>query len=103
MSDEKDYTAESKDLISRKERELERMKEGLKAFEKELKNLYKTQLKDQDVRSALAQEMVNGVRGRAVGNRQLLEAAQKIGGEGTVYWNEGAPTGFEDKYWENDE
>lgn len=106
MSDEdKDYTAASKAVISRKQREIEKTRDKLAAFEQELKRAHKGFLKDEDTLNNVRQEILNGVRGRATGNSGLAEKAKKLGGEGQIFIDEHV-TGYaeaENPYWKDED
>ena len=106
MSDEdKDYTAASKAVISRKQREIEKTRDKLEAFESELKRAHKGFLKDEEHLNAVRQEILNGVRGRATGNTALAEKAKRLGGEGQIFIDEHV-TGYaeaENPYWSKDD
>lgn len=109
MSDNenKDYSAQSRAVINKKERDIEKAKDLADAFKKEIHKVHKSFLTDEDTKDKVRQEILNGVRGRETGNSRLANAAQRFDdGEGQVFVNEGTITGFENEkpYWkrEND-
>lgn len=106
MADEdKDYTAASKTVISRKEREIQSVRDKLVAFEQELKRAHKGFLKNEDTLNSVRQEILNGVRGRVTGNSDLAEKAKKLGGEGQIFLDEHV-TGFaeaDNPYWKDED
>ena len=106
---EKDYSKQAQLIINKKEREIEAAKESVKAFERKIKQFHKEALRDPDVKNALAQEIVNGVRGRTP-NSNLIDkiranakgANQGINSDSIESFGnaDNVPTGFDRRYWE---
>lgn len=107
MSDEdKDYSAQARSVISKREREIARTKEMAEAMTEQIAKAYKKRLTNEDTLSHVRQEMLNGMKGRNTGNSRIAEQAGRLpDGEGQVFINEGTITGFEDEdpYWKRDE
>lgn len=106
MADEdKDYSAASKAVIAKKQREIDRAKEMSEALTKELHKVHKSFLKDEDTRDKVRQEILNGVRGRA-GQSQNLERLKGTlrGGEGTLQeFEPDSIVGNEHPYWKDED
>ena len=110
MADDKDYSAQSKIVIARKEREIERARDAAEAMKAALHKMHKQMLRDEEVKSSVSQEMINGVRG----NAPLAGILAKLkGGRASEGVNapdledfgnaDNTPTGLDDRYWERDE
>jgi hypothetical protein len=101
-------------LLARKEAEMDRAKQALEATQRGLKNLYKDLLNDQEVKQAVSQEMIAGVRGETrvsdVLNKLLNKTGNAMNNERGVQSGSieqfnnfnNDPTGNEDRYWERD-
>lgn len=112
MADDKDYSAQSKIVIARKEREIEKARDLAEAFKSQLQGFHKKMLKDEDVKKSVSQEMMNGVKG----NSPLSGILAKLKGKSTNaaegmnspdledFGNaDNTPTGLDERYWESDE
>jgi hypothetical protein len=111
MADDKDYSAASKIVIARKEREIEKAKDMADAFKKALHAHHREMLSDADVKKSVSQEMMNGVKGGSPlsGILAKLKGAKTNAAEGMnspdleEFGNaDNTPTGLDDRYWEND-
>lgn len=103
--DDKDYSAASKAVIAKKQREIDHAREMTEALTKELHKVHKSFLKDEDTRDHLRQEILNGVRGRTGGSANLdrLKGSLK-GGEGTLQeFEPDSIVGNERRYWAEDD
>lgn len=109
MADDKDYSAQSKLVIARKEREIERIRDTAEAIKSQLHKLHSTMLRDDEIKSSISQEMINGVKGNAplTGILAKLKGAKTNAAEGMNSLDledfgnaENTPTGLDDRYWE---
>jgi hypothetical protein len=103
--DDKDYSAASKAVIAKKQREIDRAREMTDALTRELHKVHKSFLKDEDTRDQLRQEILNGVRGRTGGSANLdrLKGSLK-GGEGTLpEFEPDSIVGNERPYWKDED
>ena len=103
--DDKDYSAASKAVIAKKQREIDRAKDLSEALTKELHKVHKSFLKDEDTRDKVRQEILNGVRGRT-GQSQNLERLRGTlkGGEGTLSeFEPDSIVGNERPYWKDED
>lgn len=110
MAEDKDYSAQSKLIIARKEREIERAKEAVEAMKSALHKMHKQMLRDEEIKSSVSQEMINGVRGNAPLAGILAKLKGSRANEGVNssdledFGNaDNTPTGLDDRYWERDE
>lgn len=112
MADDKDYSAQSKIVIARKEREIEKARDSMEAMRSQLQKLHKAMLKDEEIKSSVSQEMINGVKGNAplAGILAKLKGVKTNANEGINsadledFGNaDNTPTGLDDRYWERDE
>lgn len=110
MAEDKDYSAQSKLIIARKEREIERAKEAAEAMKSALHKMHKQMLRDEEIKSSVSQEMINGVRGNAPLAGILAKLKGSRANEGVNssdledFGNaDNTPTGLDDRYWERDE
>jgi hypothetical protein len=107
MSDEdKDYSAQSRSVINKRQREIDRTKEMAEAMTEQIAKAYKKKLTNEDNLINIRQEIINGMNGRNRGNSRIAEQASRLpDGEGQVFVNEGTITGFEDEdpYWRKDD
>ena len=106
MADEdKDYSATSRAVIAKKQRELDRTRELTEALTHELHKAHKSFLKDEETRDQLRQEILNGVRGR-IGKSSNLERLRDSlkGGEGTLSeFEPDSIVGNERPYWKDED
>ena len=109
MADDKDYSAQSKIVIARKEREIERARDAAEAMKSALHKMHKQMLRDEEVKSSVSQEMINGVKGNAPlsGILAKLKGVKTNASEGINspdledFGNaDNTPTGLDDRYWE---
>ena len=109
MAEDKDYSAQSKIVIARKEREIERAREAVEAMKNALHKMHKQMLRDEEVKSSVSQEMINGVRGNAplAGILAKLKGSKTNAAEGMNSTDledfgnaDNTPTGLDDRYWE---
>ena len=111
MSEDKDYSAQSKIVIARKEREIERARDAADAMKAALHKMHKAMLKDEEIKSSVSQEMIGGVKG----NNPLSGILAKLMGIKTnaaeginsadleEFGNaDNTPTGLDDRYWETE-
>jgi len=112
MADDKDYSAQSKIVIARKEREIEKARDAMEAMRNELHRMHKNMLRDEEVKSSVSQEMINGVKGNAPlqGILAKLKGVKTNASEGVNspdledFGNaDNTPTGLDDRYWEREE
>ena len=110
MAEDKDYSAQSKIVIARKEREIERAREAVEAMKNALHKMHKQMLRDEEVKSSVSQEMINGVRGNAPLQGILAKLRGSKANEGINssdledFGNaDNTPTGLDDRYWEREE
>lgn len=110
MSENDPYEAQTRTVLNRKAREMERAKDELDATKKMIKNMYRELLDDRDIRSAVSQEMIAGVKGQS----QVSQVLEKLMGRQKTsdglnakdienFGNEyNCPTGNEDRYWDKE-
>ena len=112
MAEDKDYSAQSKIVIARKEREIERARDAADAMKTALHKMHKAMLQDEEIKSSISQEMINGVKGGSPlsGILAKLKGAKTNAAEGfnspdlEDFGNaDNTPTGLDDRYWENGE
>ena len=110
MAEDKDYSAQSKIVIARKEREIERARDAAEAMKAALHKMHKQMLRDEEVKSSVSQEMINGVRGNAPLSGILAKLKGSKANEGVNssdledFGNaDNTPTGMDDRYWEREE
>lgn len=108
MAEDKDYSAQSKIVIARKEREIERAREAVEAMKNALHKMHKQMLRDEEVKSSVSQEMINGVRGNAPLAGILAKLKGSRANEGVNssdledFGNaDNTPTGLDHRYWED--
>lgn len=97
-------------LLARKEAEMERARQSLEATQRSIKGLYRQMLKDDEIKSAVSQEMIAGVRGET----RVSQVLEKLMGKSNSHdglnnrsiesFNneDNCPTGTEERYWERD-
>jgi len=111
MSEGKDYSAQGELVVKRKEREIEKAKDAMEAMKSQLHKLHKAMLKDEDIKSSVSQEMINGVKGNSplAGILAKLKGAKTNAADGLNsadledFGNaDNCPTGLEERYWENE-
>lgn len=102
-------------LIARKEQEREMAKQNLEAMQRSIKGMYKQMLKDDEIKSAVSQEMIAGVRGETrvsqVLDKLLNKTGQAMNNERGLNSNsienfgnmDNVPTGQEERYWERED
>ena len=103
--EDKDYSAASRSVIAKKQREIDRAQEMAEALKSQLHKVHKKLLTDEEIRDQVRQEILNGVRGRATGSGNLdrLKGSLK-GGEGNLQdFESDAVVGNERRYWEDEE
>ena len=103
--DDKDYSAASKSVIAKKQREIDHARDMTEAFKKELHKVHKAFLKDEDTRDQVRQEILNGVRGRTGVSANLDRLKNTLkGGEGTLQeFEPDSIVGNERRYWDEEE
>ena len=103
--DDKDYSAASKAVIAKKQREIDHARDMTEALKKELHKVHKSFLKDEDTRDQVRQEILNGVRGRSGGSANLERLRGTLkGGEGTLSeFEPDSIVGNERQYWNEEE
>lgn len=110
MSEDKDYSAQSKAVIARKEREIEKARDAVEAMKNTLHKFHKTLLRDEEIKSSVSQEMINGVKGNAPISGILAKLKGIKSADSGVnspdledFGNaDNTPTGLDDRYWENE-
>ena len=108
MADDKDYSAQSKIVIARKEREIERARDAAEAMKSALHKMHKQMLRDEEVKSSVSQEMINGVKGNAPLSGILAKLRGKTSADQGINSSDledfgnadNTPTGLDDRYWE---
>ena len=110
MADDKDYSTQSKIIIARKEREIERTRETVEAMKNALHKMHKQMLRDEEIKSSVSQEMINGVKGNAPLSGILAKLKGTKANEGVnsrdleEFGNaDNTPTGLDDRYWERED
>ena len=111
MADDKDYSAQSKIVIARKEREIERARDAAEAMKSALHKMHKQMLRDEEVKSSVSQEMINGVKGNAPLSGILAKLRGKTSADQGINSSDledfgnadNTPTGLDDRYWEREE
>lgn len=110
MAEDKDYSTQSKIIIARKEREIERTRETVEAMKNALHKMHKQMLRDEEIKSSVSQEMINGVKGNAPLAGILAKLKGSRANEGVNspdvedFGNaENTPTGLDDRYWERED
>ena len=111
MADDKDYSTQSKIIIARKEREIERTRETVEAMKNALHKMHKQMLRDEEVKSSISQEMIGGVKGNAPLSGILAKLKGVKSADSGInspdledFGNaDNAPTGLEDPYWSREE
>jgi hypothetical protein len=111
MANGKDYSAQGELVVRRKERDIEKAKDALAAMKSQIHKLHKAMLKDEEIKSSVSQEMINGVKGGS----PLAGILAKLKGRTSAdqglnsadleeFGNvDNCPTGLEDRYWEREE
>lgn len=90
--------------IAKRQASKDRLEAETEAFTKALKTVFKKSLTDEDTRAKIHAETQNGQRGLAVNPEMVRMAKATSKGSGGVFGDlDDVETGFEKRYWEQDE